>query len=39
MDQGNLDIAIDTNPNSGSQLNTNSGHSSYGGVKAVDFNG
>ena len=36
-DQGNLYIAIDTN--GGTQLNANSGHSSYGGVKAVDFDG
>jgi hypothetical protein len=38
-DQGNLYIAIDTNPASGSQLTANQGHSSYGGVKAVDFDG
>lgn len=36
-DQGNLYIAIDLN--GGTQLNANSGHSSYGGIKAVDFNG
>lgn len=38
-DQGNLYVAIDTAPAFGSQLNANDGHSTYGGIKAVDFLG